>query len=153
MARSRRPPATRSIDTRSAPLQNVPPAHVSLTVQGWQGPLPSPDALRAFEEACPGAASEIIQEFKAEAAHRRSQEVQEGRLRVRETLIGQVSALIFGLCALGVAGFAALHNAQWIGGVVGGGAIVSGMVALVRGRQKPDEPERESQAKRTNRRA
>jgi uncharacterized membrane protein len=112
-----------------------------MTLQGWQGPLPPPDALRAFEEACPGAAKDILQEFKAEADHRRKQEDREARLQVRQSLIGQLSALIFGLAALGVAGFAALHGAQWLGGIVGGGVIVSGMVALLSGRS----PSRTSQ--------
>jgi uncharacterized membrane protein len=49
----------------------------------WQGPLPSPEALRAFEDAHPGAAAAILAEFKNEAEHRRTQEDREARLRVR----------------------------------------------------------------------
>ena len=99
-------------------------------MQGWQGPLPPPDALRAFEDACPGSAQSIIAEFKSEAAHRRMQEDRAARLRVRETLFGQIAAIVFGLAALGVSAFAAFVGAEWIGTVVGGGVIVSGMLAL-----------------------
>jgi uncharacterized membrane protein len=56
-----------------------------MTLQGWQGPLPPPDALRAFEEIHPGSAAEIINEFKLEASHRRAQEDREARLVVRQT--------------------------------------------------------------------
>ena len=114
-------------------------AELRMLLQGWQGPPPPPEALRAFEEIHPGSAVEIINEFKAEASHRRAQEDREARLEVRQTHIGQISALIFGLAALGVAAFAVVHNAQWIGCVVGGGAIVSGMIALLRGRPVVDD--------------
>ncbi len=101
----------------------------------WEGPLPPPAAIRAFEEVAPGSAQLILREFEKEADHRRSQERREATFRINESHIGQASALIFGLTALGVAAFAAYEHAAWIGSVVGGGAIASGIIAL-RGRQK-----------------
>lgn len=108
-------------------------------MQGWQGPLPPPDALRAFEEVHPGAAGIIVSEFQTEAAHRRTHEAKEADYRVREGHIGQASALLFGLSCLGVAGYSAFVGAQWIGSIIGGGVIVSGMVALLR-RPTPPPP-------------
>jgi uncharacterized membrane protein len=90
----------------------------------WQGPLPSPEALRAFEDAHPGAAAAILAEFKNEAEYRRTQEDREARLRVRETGMNQLSALLFGLAALGMAAFAEQKAAVSAGGFVGGGGIV-----------------------------
>jgi hypothetical protein len=83
----------------------------------------------------PGAASLIIAQFMAEAERRRKQEDREARLRVGETHIGQLSAMVFALAALGVALYAAHVHAQWIGSIVGGGIIVSGITALRSGRR------------------
>jgi hypothetical protein len=55
---------------------------------------------------------------------------------VRETHLGQVSARLFGLAALGVAAFAAHEKASCIGGIVGGGVIISGVFAFINGRSK-----------------
>ena len=46
------------------------------------------------------------------------------------------AAVAFSLAALLVAAYAAYVGAQWIGGVVGGGVIVSGIWALRRRIQK-----------------
>lgn len=102
--------------------------------QEWSGPLPPPQALQAFEDIAPGTAAKIIDEFQAEAAHRRQQERRQFWLVGTETLVGQFSAIVFALGALGVAGYAAYMGAQWIGAIVGGGVIVGGIIALRTGR-------------------
>ncbi len=50
--------------------------------------------------------------------------------------MNQLSALLFGLAALGMAAFAAHERASWIGGIVGGGVIISGVFAFINGRSK-----------------
>lgn len=112
-----------------------PRSRITHTQVTWQGPLPPPDALQAFEDIHPGAAGEIIAEFRAEAAHRRKQENREGRFREFEGYAGQVSAIVFALAALGVAGYAVSVHEPWIGSIVGGGVIVSGIIALRTGRK------------------
>jgi uncharacterized membrane protein len=102
--------------------------------ESWSGPLPPPQALQAFEDIAPGTAAKIIEEFQAEAAHRRSQENAQLRLVAAETLIGQVSAILFALGGLAVTAYAAFVGAEWIGSIVGGGMIVSGVIALRAGR-------------------
>ncbi len=109
------------------------------TTQQWSGPLPSPAALEAFEQAVPGAGKLILEEFNAEASHRRALERQQGNLIVRETHVGQVLAIVFALACLAVAAYAASVHAEWIGAIVGGGVIVSGMVALLGRRQSKPE--------------
>jgi len=109
------------------------------TTQQWTGPLPPPDAIEAFESVVPGAGMMILEEFRSEAAHRRAMERQQGNLIVRETHIGQFLAIVFALAALAVAVYAASVGATWIGSIVGGGVIVSGMVALLGSRRSaPD---------------
>ena len=104
----------------------------------WIGPLPPPAALDAFEQIAPGTAAKIVDEFQAEAAHRRHRENRRDRAVFIETFIGQASAIVFALGGLGVATFAAVHDAQWIGSIIGGGVIVSGIVALRTGRGRKD---------------
>lgn len=127
MARNRRrPPAP-----PQTPSQQAHAARIAIqTRQEWSGPLPPPQALEAFEQIAPGTAAKIIEEFQAEAAHRRALEVKQTDLIVRETHLGQASAIVFALSALGVAGYAAYIGAEWIGAIVGGGVIVSGIIAL-----------------------
>lgn len=36
----------------------------------WQGPLPAPEDLRAFNDIVPGGADRIIQRWEAESQHR-----------------------------------------------------------------------------------
>lgn len=110
----------------------------------WTGPLPPPAALQAFDEAAPGSAALIIQEFQAEAAHRRALELGQAKLIARETHVGQALAIAYALAALGVAAYAASVGAEWIGSIVGGGVILSGIVAFLRGRATPPrEPPQE----------
>ena len=105
-----------------------------MTIAGWQGPLPPPDALQAFEDIEPGAAAQIIEEFRAEAAHRRKQEDREARLRVRETHVGQGLAIAFVVMMVGLIAFAIWMRAPWVAGVLGTGVIAAGVVAFIRGR-------------------
>jgi uncharacterized membrane protein len=113
----------------------------------WSGPLPHPQTLQAFEDIAPGTAQKIVEEFQAEAAHRRNLENRESKLVQAETHIGQGIAIVFSLAALGVAAYAASVGAQWIGGIVGGGVIVSGIWALRRrisqsDQESPPEPKK-----------
>jgi len=69
-------------------------------------------------------------------------------LIVRETHVGQILAFAFGLSCLGVALYSANVDAQWIGSIVGGGVIVSGMVALLGRRSAQSEPAEDKKTKK-----
>ncbi len=103
-------------------------------MQGWQGPLPPPAALEAFEKILPGSAKTIMDEFQGEAAHRRKLEIAQAAQVGRETLLGQVLALIFAAGALGATAFAIAEHQQWAAGILGGGVIVGGIVAFLKRR-------------------
>src|SRR5690348_9721646 len=47
---------------------------VTVHQEMYEGPLPHPDTLIRFNEAHPGTAAIIIEEFQLQAAHRRRQE-------------------------------------------------------------------------------
>lgn len=134
MARRARPPQQRA----AQPSNGTAPQQISVQarVDNWSGPLPPPAALQAFEEIAPGTADKIVAQFQTEAEHRRDMERAQARLTIGETFLGQGSAIVFALAALGVAGYSAYVGAEWIGSIVGGGVIVSGILAL-RGKQQP----------------
>ena len=95
-----------SLPSHSAEAEAAEYSGPQVTVQGWQGPLPPPAALEAFERIVPGSGATIIREFQQEAAHRRALEIVQAAQIGRETLMGQVLALIFAAGALGATAFA-----------------------------------------------
>lgn len=46
----------------------------SAQVQSFTGPMPPPDYLRQYNEIVPGAAKDILDEFRANGAHQREME-------------------------------------------------------------------------------
>ena len=112
-----------------------------MRMASWEGPLPPPQALQAFEEAHPGSAAIIVAEFQAETAHRRRQEQQQADLIVRETHVGQALAFLFSAGCLGVAGYAIHEHQAIVGGFLGTTGIVAGILAFIRGRSSTPSPD------------
>jgi uncharacterized membrane protein len=100
----------------------------------WRGPLPPPAVLQGFEEIVPGSAARIIDEFQAEAAHRRRLEDKQARFVQRDTHVGQALAIVFALGAFALAGYAVSQGANWVAVVLGGGVIAAGVLAFIKGR-------------------
>lgn len=98
--------------------------------------MPPPAVLEGFDAAVPGSAEKIVDEFVAEAHHRRQQERKQGRLTFIDTLIGRLTALAFAGAGFFVTYTAIIHDSPWIGAIVGGGMIVSGMAVLMRASKK-----------------
>ncbi|MGI8730112.1 MAG: DUF2335 domain-containing protein [Solirubrobacteraceae bacterium] len=103
----------------------------------FSGPLPPPAVLRAYDETIPGLAREIVDQWKAETAHRR-ETITELRGTDREAMRsfyagerrGQTFGLICILAVLVVAVLAIVLESTAIGvaGIVtGGGALVWAM--------------------------
>lgn len=69
------------------------------------GPLPSPESLKQYEEASPGAAKEIIALAVNQAKHRQEMERVKVKSASRDSLLGLVFAFIF--CIVTIAG--AIH--------------------------------------------
>ncbi len=105
----------------------------------WEGPLPHPQILIEYEKAVPGLAAKLAEEFSAEAQHRRDFENSALRESIKVDILGRISALIFALTALGVAGYCAFlgHPAAAI--AIGGVTIATVVGAFIWGRQKGEE--------------
>jgi uncharacterized membrane protein len=125
------------------PRRPTPPAAVGPDDEGsgtriihhahWRGPLPPPAQLEEFERIVPGGAARIFQQFEDEAKHRRVMETTNARFVIRDTHIGQALAGLYAVTAFGVTTFAIVEGAYWVAGVLGGGTIVGGIVAFLRG--------------------
>lgn len=112
------------------------------------GPLPPPELLRGYEQACPGGADRIIRMAETEGEHRRRMEdkmldaqVESMRRGYREGRLGQIFA--FSIAAIFLVGgsYVAIHGQPWAGGVFGSVGIASIVSAFIWGRTKKKEPE------------
>lgn len=133
---NKRPPQRKPTQVKEEPVENGEGKRVVThrSVE-WSGPLPPPAVLDGFEQAVPGSSKLIVNEFQAEAEHRRSQERKQGTLTFVDTLIGRLTALAFAGGGFYVTHQAIIHSESWVGSIVGGGMIVSGMAVLIRGRK------------------
>ena len=98
----------------------------------WSGPLPPPSVLREFDLLVPNGAQRIFDQFEREATHRRELENKQLHFTIRNSLIGQLLAGIYAVCAFGVTGYAIYAHADWLAAILGGGTIVGGIVAFLR---------------------
>lgn len=142
MARNKRPAQRAPVRQNPAPtkVEDKPEGaqpHLSITRQTmeWEGPLPPPQALEAFERVAPGSAQIIITEFVTEAHHRRELETKQGNLIFVDNFVGRASALLFAGGGFFVTYAAIVNDSPWVGAIVGGGMIVSGMTVLLKGRK------------------
>lgn len=110
------------------PSSEFPPTnpneHASLTVvtevqQTFQGPLPAPHLMKAYEQAIPGAGPIILEMATKEQAHRHKLE----RVKLSADFVPQLLGLLF---AAGIAG-GGIYFAWDLfskGHTVGGGAVL-----------------------------
>ena len=84
----------------------------------------------------PGAAARILDEWEAEAAHRRAFERRAVVIEGFERIGGRILAFAFAVAALGVAVYLASIGAEWASGLIGTGTIASVVASLVYIRRK-----------------
>lgn len=110
--------------------------------RSFVGPFPPPEILGRYNELSPGFATQIVNFTLEEATHRRKREIayddarwESMRRAYGEARVGQVCGLTIGVVALLVAGYAAVHGAQIVGGFIGTGALTSIISAFIFGRK------------------
>lgn len=115
----------------------------------WEGPLPPPAALAAFEQIHPGMAERIVTMVEKEQAHRQSGQRAALRAEIASTLGGLISGFVLAVLLIVVSGFLILKGHDWAGSTLGSGTIVSLVAVFVaRGRSNPGgEPEPEKKPK------
>lgn len=87
------------------------------------------ELLNRIEKIQPAMAKILLDEVKAEAAHRRDVEIRRLQAETASKLRGQIFGLIACLASLGTACYAASVGAEWIGSIVGGSTIL-GIVSM-----------------------
>jgi uncharacterized membrane protein len=112
---------------------------MEIAASGFAGPLPHPEILAGYEEACPGAALRIIQMAEEEGRSRRALEAKvvdaqvEGlRRQFAEARLGQIFAFSIAALFLGCGTYIATLGQPWAGALFGGiglGGIVTTFIA------------------------
>ncbi len=127
--------------------QSQKPTHNQVQIaEQYQGPIPPPKFLSAYEEICPGLADRIIIMAEKEQTHRQDMEdkdlnasVEMARKEYSEARLGQVFALIIGLAVVGAGTYCATHGAGWPGAVIGSSGVLGLVSAFIIGRKIKSE--------------
>lgn len=121
--------------TRQPPFGPMISATQEVTEQ-YRGPLPPPRLLREFDEAVPGSAAKILDNWHEESLHRRqlerdeSQSARDGLLKqLAYQARGQRSALTVALAGFGVAAYALRLGFPWAAVSIAG-ANLTGIVSI-----------------------
>lgn len=97
--------------------------------------MPPPDVLREFQEAVPGSVDLILQEFKEQGTHRRTEEQRENKAHsfALRAISISVSALPFATLAAGT--YLAVHGEIWLGAATIGVQIGVQLITKIRSRE------------------
>src|SRR3989338_5571604 len=99
----------------------------SLHMEAFQGPIPPPTVLEAYEKLVPGAAQRILKMAEAQASHRQDIEKTVVRAGSRDSLWGIVVAGIIAICAFAWSAYA-LFIGQTAEAVIGILTTIGGFV-------------------------
>lgn len=110
------------------------------------GPLPSPEILAGYERILPGAAERILSMAEAQAKHRQSMETIIVKSGSRDSLIGEIFALIIGLVAIIAGAYVSIKGQPWSGTVIGTAGLATLVGTFIYGsrgiQQEKEEPQR-----------
>ena len=121
--------------------QGAPVSQTHTVTQSWQGPLPHPDALEAFNKIIPNGAERILAMTEAEQRARLANENLGLRAAVAESKRGQVLGAAILIAAIVAAVITAKFGAPWqVPCSLVGVPIVGAVIALITGRRSLDPP-------------
>lgn len=104
---------------------------VSTNVSISSGPLPTPDILKEYDVALPGAAERIMIMAEKEQEHRHNFDNKCRETDSRDSLLGIVFALILGLGTMVAGAFIALKIPSAAGAISGTIMGISGIASIV----------------------
>lgn len=117
-----------------------------VTQSAYIGPTPPPEHIEAYERMLPGAAARFLTLAEGEATHRRSHEnahveIMKENAKASRILAGrgQLFAFVIAMTGIGAGFWLGLHNAQITGGIIGGGGLVTIILAFLRGSPTPSK--------------
>lgn len=110
-------------------------ATVKEVVEHHSGPLPHPQTLAAYDAVVPGLAERIVAMTERELAHHQDLQKRALSAEIGERRVGQASAVIVTLAALGVSGWIATSGYPWVGGGLGGMTLAGIAFAFIGGKE------------------
>jgi uncharacterized membrane protein len=117
------------------PTQQDSRSNQITVTQAYSGPLPPSAELSGYNEIVPGAAERIILMAEKSQDHQIYMERTAIAAQKRESLVGQIFALVISLSAFGTAVLMAVMGHPTVAGVIGGSTVVSLAVAFITGRK------------------
>ena len=100
--------------------------------ESYSGPMPKPDHLEQYDRIVPGAAKDILEEFKANGAHMRSIELKALGGAIENDKRGQWMAFFLVVAGFFLIAYLAVHGAEKAAMVVAGTllvAVITGFLA------------------------
>jgi uncharacterized membrane protein len=99
--------------------------HKAIVRESFSGPMPRPDHLERYDAIVPGAAKDILEEFKANGAHAREVEVLAIRGAIGNDKRGQWMAFTLLILGFGLIAYLSASNQPVVAGVVAGTLLVA----------------------------
>lgn len=99
------------------------------------GPIPSPDSLGKYNSIIPNGADRIMKMAERQQEHRMKIEDKVITSQSKQSILGQIFGLFIGV--LGIAGgvILGIYGNPYVGGVIGGGTVVSLVTVFVLGKK------------------
>ena len=93
---------------------------LTASLTSWQGPMPPPEVLQAYEDAVPGAGEVIVKNYDAQSSHRRQME--QGLLEQAhsQSRRGQYMACVIALAGIAASCLIAIFASPWTGAAMFG---------------------------------
>lgn len=122
----------------SAPAHAEQPSQPKILAisEEFSGPIPPPAILQQYEQIAPGSAQQIIAMAASEASFRHEISHRAIRYEARDTLLGQVFALIIGMTTIICGTYTAVSGHPIIGGLLGASGLGGLVTAFIMGRRK-----------------
>lgn len=108
------------------------PSHSSIS---YEGPLPPPSHLRAYEDVLPGLADRIVTMAETEQRLRD----RDNFLILHNDRIRIVGSLVVSLALVGAGVYCGLIGEPWLGGVLGTSGAVAGILRVALRRRGPED--------------
>jgi uncharacterized membrane protein len=134
MPRRKGPASTRELPPEDLAVQERPPAPeirsttiAHIEAEFFEGPLPHPGTLAAYDSICPGAASRILAMAESQSQHRQELEKLVVLSNCRSQDRGPILGFFLAAGVITLGGFLILHGKE-VSGLV---ALIGALVAIV----------------------
>ena len=97
---------------------DTPDLQIQETTFAWQGPLPPPRALQAYDEVIPGAADRILKMAENQAAHRIQMERIAIQSEVRSSVWGLTAGFLLSAAVIGGGIYLIATGHDWAGSML-----------------------------------